>query len=74
MQLSSASVGRQPSALADPFISLPDLIKQIGASRSSIYVWVNAGTFPKPCKLGPRRIAWRRSTVENWAASRPEAA
>jgi predicted DNA-binding transcriptional regulator AlpA len=32
---------------------------------------IKAGTFPAPLQLSPGRIAWRRSEVEAWIASRP---
>ena len=49
-----------------------------GLSRSSIYVRVANGTFPKPIRLGARAIGWIESEVDAWireqiAASRPDA-
>lgn len=36
------------------------------ASKASIYAWMQDGTFPKPRKLGNRRVAWLASEVEAW--------
>lgn len=38
-------------------------------SRASIYRRVQAGEFPKPVKLSPRRVAWREDELEEWKAS-----
>ncbi|MBY0561972.1 MAG: AlpA family transcriptional regulator [Hyphomicrobium sp.] len=36
------------------------------ASRASIYAWMQEGSFPRPRKLGNRRVAWLASEVEDW--------
>jgi prophage regulatory protein len=43
-----------------------------GLSRTRLYEQVNAGTFPKPAKLGPqsRAIAWPDSEVQDWISER----
>ena len=46
-----------------------------GLSRSTIYVWMAAGTFPKPVALGARLVGWRESGVTAWLEARtPKAA
>jgi prophage regulatory protein len=37
-----------------------------GLSRSSIYLRVAQGTFPKQVSLGARAVGWRESDVEAW--------
>lgn len=37
-----------------------------GLSRSTIYLRVSQGTFPKPISLGPRAVGWLESEVEGW--------
>ena len=50
----------------------PDLIrrreleKKLQISRSSIYLMMSEGTFPKPIKLGRRAVGWRSVDVEKW--------
>jgi hypothetical protein len=34
---------------------------------------IGRGLFPRPVMLSPNRIAWRKSDVEAWKASRPNA-
>ena len=56
----------------------PDVLARTGLSRSTIYVRVANGTFPKPVPLGARAVGWIESDVDTWireriAASRCEA-
>lgn len=62
------------TAAADRFFGLPAVVATTGVSRSSIYAWIKRGEFPKPRKLGPRRVAWARSDIEAWMNSRQLAA
>lgn len=39
-----------------------------GLSRSTIYLRMQNGTFPKPIRLGPRAVGWVESEIENWLA------
>lgn len=43
------------------------------SARSSTSLWrdVKQGRFPAPRQLGPLRIGWLRSEIENWLTSRP---
>ena len=50
-----------------------DLEKKLGISRSTIYAWLKAGTFPPPIKLGQRAIGWRASDIEAWLTGRSNA-
>ena len=59
-------------------VRLPDVQARTGLSRSTIYVRVAAGSFPKPVQLGGRAVGWIESEVDAWirqqiAASRGEA-
>jgi len=40
--------------------------------RATIYAMVKDGEFPKPRKLGKRRIAWREADVIEWLESRQQ--
>lgn len=42
---------------------LPRVRQEIPVSRSTIYAWVAAGTFPAPLQLGLRCVAWRAEDV-----------
>ncbi|WP_270687981.1 helix-turn-helix transcriptional regulator [Aeromonas sp. D3] len=38
-------------------------------SRSTIYAMIAKGSFPKPVRLGPQRVAWRQMDVVSWLES-----
>ena len=45
---------------------------RISLSRSTIYLNIKNGTFPKPIKLGARAVGWLESEIEKWLADRIE--
>lgn len=52
-------------------VSLRTTIKLVSASRSSIYRWINASSFPVPVRIGERAIAFKLNELEKWIESRP---
>ncbi len=44
-----------------------------GLSRSTIYLYIKAGQFPKPVALGPRAVGWVESEVSEWIVARLKA-
>ncbi|AFL74309.1 helix-turn-helix transcriptional regulator [Thiocystis violascens] len=63
----------QPPATAR-ILRLPEVAARIGMSRSSVYLLMNRGQFPKSVKLSLRAVGWRESEIDEWANSRPSAA
>jgi prophage regulatory protein len=53
-------------------IRLPDVIAQTGLARSTIYLYVSNGTFPKPIKLGESAVGWVSAEVDAWITSKVE--
>ena len=45
-----------------------------GLKRSSIYLKIKEGDFPKPIKLGMRAVAWLEADVMQWIESKVEKA
>lgn len=43
-----------------------------GLSRSTIYLRISEGTFPKPVNLGARAVGWLEAEIDGWLASRVE--
>jgi prophage regulatory protein len=41
-----------------------------GLSRSTIYLRISEGTFPKPVSLGARAVGWVEAEVSEWLAAR----
>ena len=52
-------------------VCLKIALRMVSASRSSIYRWIHAGTFPVPVRIGERAIAFKLSELEKWIESRP---
>jgi len=42
----------------------------IGLGRSSIYAMMEAGSFPKPVRLGQRAVGWLEHEVQEWLKNR----
>ncbi len=43
--------------------------KRTGLSRSTIYLRIQEGTFPRPIKLGVRAVGWLENEIEDWLAT-----
>lgn len=53
-------------------IRLPDVKRKTGLSRSSIYLFIQNGRFPKPISLGERAVGWLESDISGWIAERAD--
>lgn len=51
-------------------IKLNEVRARTGLSRSSIYAFIDKGTFPAQVKLGERSVAWVDSEIEGWVESK----
>jgi prophage regulatory protein len=47
-------------------LRLPEVKNSTGLSRSSIYLRMAEGEFPKSISLGGRAIGWFESDIQNW--------
>jgi len=54
------------------FLRLPDVIKQVGLKRSTIYKKIQRKEFPAPIKVGERSSMWPESKIKAWIASHTE--
>ena len=54
----------------DRILRMPDVVKAVGVSRSSIYVWTQNGAFPPCLRIGVRAIGWRESEIQKYIADR----
>ena len=52
------------------FLRLPEVMARTGLSRSTIYVRLAAGCFPRPVALGRRAVGWIEAEIEEWVAER----
>jgi len=51
---------------AQTLLGCKDVQSQLSISRSTIYRWIDTNGFPKPLKLGPNRIMWKQSDINDW--------
>jgi prophage regulatory protein len=49
---------------------LPDIVGDTGLSRSTIYLRIKQGLFPKPVSLGGRAVGWPANDVTALNAAR----
>ena len=50
----------------DRLLKVLELTEFLGVAHSTLYKWVEEGTFPKPYKMGKKSVRWRLSEVEQW--------
>ena len=53
---------------ADRLLNKWAVEKQTSLDITTIYRKMKAGTFPKPVRVGKRRVAWRESDIAAWQA------
>ena len=54
------------------FLRLPEVLARTGLSRSTIYVRLEQGRFPRPVSLGGRAVGWIEAEVDEWIRERIE--
>lgn len=47
-----------------------ELRTEIGLSQRTIWHMVSTGSFPRPIRIGPRRVGWLASEIDAWVAER----
>ena len=58
--------------MSNMILRLPAVKTRTGLSRSTIYLRVAEGKFPKPISLGARAVGWLDAEVEAWLAGQIE--
>ena len=56
--------------MATIILRLPTVMARTGLSRSTIYLRISEGNFPKPVSLGGRAVGWIESEIEDYLQSR----
>lgn len=70
----SAPEGDAPArAPLGALLRRPEVERETGLSRSTIYERMDAGTFPRPRRIGPRAVAWPANEIEAWKEAQPVA-
>jgi len=52
--------------MANIILRLPTVKTRTGLSRSSIYLRISKGEFPRSISLGGRAVGWLESDIESW--------
>ena len=52
--------------MSNVILRLPTVRARTGLSRSTIYLHVADGSFPRPVSLGVRAVGWVESDIEDW--------
>jgi len=64
----SHSTPKQQSVIS--LLRLPEVKRRTGLSRSTIYLAISQGKFPKSVNLGERSVAWSSADIDKWIADR----
>ena len=52
--------------MASTILRLPAVKARTGLSRSTIYLRISEGRFPKPISLGGRAVGWVEDEINDW--------
>jgi len=52
--------------MATAILRLPAVKARTGLSRSTIYLRISEGRFPKPVSLGGRAVGWVEAEIDDW--------
>jgi prophage regulatory protein len=58
--------------MPEKILRLPNVLDRTGMSRSTVYLRVTEGMFPRPVSLGARAVGWIETEVEEWIARQIE--
>ena len=56
--------------MCNRIIRLPEVKNKTGLSRSTIYLGMSKGIFPKTISLSERAVGWLDSDIEQWLDKR----
>lgn len=59
--------------MATAILRLPAVKARTGLSRSTIYLRISEGRFPKPVSLGGRAVGWIETEINDWLKRQIEA-
>lgn len=58
--------------MSHTILRLPAVKTSTGLSRSTIYLRIAQGKFPRPVSLGGRAVGWLEAEVQEWLQRRIE--
>src|SRR2546430_360486 len=73
LRLIRSGFAQRDLTMTHAILRLPAVKASTGLSRSTIYLRVSQGTFPKPVSLGGRAVGWLEAEVQEWLQRQIEA-
>lgn len=58
--------------MANTILRLPSVKSRTGLSRSTLYLRISQGQFPKPVNLSGRAVGWLDSEIDAWLSRQIE--
>jgi prophage regulatory protein len=52
--------------MATTILRLPAVKIRTGLARSTVYLRISQGEFPRPVRLGGRAVGWLESEIQDW--------
>jgi len=59
--------------MSDRILRRPEVEACTGLSRSTIYLMMTRGEFPRPVQIGARAVGWSEAAIAAWLESRKQA-
>lgn len=56
--------------MTNTILRLPAVLERTGLSRSTTYLMMSRGEFPKTISLGERAVGWIESEIDQWLEER----
>ena len=56
--------------MSERFLAPKEVFSRISLSRTHVYRLIRTGRFPRPVPLGPQRVAFLETEIEDWMAAR----
>jgi prophage regulatory protein len=56
--------------MSDTILRLPEVKARTGLAKSTVFLYVKQGIFPRPIELGPNAIGWVESEIQDWIDAR----
>ena len=56
--------------MTQTILRLPNVKSRTGLSRSTLYLMMAEGRFPRPIKLGDRAVGWSEAEIAAWIDAR----
>jgi prophage regulatory protein len=66
LDMPSKETTHQPQDTKERILRLSDVKERTGLSRSTIYLYISDGIFPRPINLGARCVGWLESEIDSW--------